>query len=318
MALRAGVIGVGYLGKFHAQKYAAMEGVELVGVADVNLEAAEAVAAMNHTRAFADYRELLKEVDAVSVVVPTPLHHQVGMECLRAGVHVMMEKPVTTTVAEADDLIEEADKRGLVLQVGHLERYNPAVMAMAEYLTTPLFVESHRIHMFKPRGTDVDVVLDLMIHDIDIIMSIVDSPVADFHAVGMPVVTDSTDIANVRLMFANGCTANVTVSRISRDNIRRLRVFQPGSFIAVDYGKKELTYIKQLDGFDEEGQPRREIVQSCYVEKDALEMELRDFAANVIHGRTPLVSGREGREALEMARRIIRAIKDNLKHMPHS
>ena len=310
--LKVGVIGVGYLGKFHAEKYAAMDGVELVGVADVNLEAAEAVAAMNRTRAFADYRELLRQVDAVSVVVPTVLHHQVGMDCLRAGVHVMMEKPVTTTVEEADELICEARRRGLVLQVGHLERYNPAVMAMAEYLTRPLFIESHRIHTFKPRGTDVDVVLDLMIHDIDIITSIVDAPVCDFHAVGVPVVTPLTDIANVRLIFADGCTANITVSRVSRDNVRRLRVFQPGSFVAVDYSKKELTYIKQLEGFDEDGQPRREVKQSCYVEKDALEMELRDFAANVVHGREPLVSGRDGREALDLARRIIRMIKDNL------
>ncbi len=309
--LRVGVIGVGYLGKFHAQKYAGMSEAELVGVVDVNKDAAEAVAAMNKTRAFADYRELLELVDAVSVVVPTRFHHQVGMACLEAGVHVMMEKPITTTVEEADELIDLAEKKSLILQVGHLERYNPAVLAMAEYLTTPLFLESHRIHVFKPRGLDVDVVLDLMIHDIDIIMSLVDSPLADFHAVGLPVVTSTTDIANVRLMFANGCTANVTVSRISQDNIRRLRVFQPGSFVAVDYGKKELTYIRQLEGFDAEGQPNRQVVQNCYIEKDALEMELRDFVANVIHHRRPMVSGLEGRQALDLAGRIITRIKEN-------
>ncbi len=310
--LRVGVIGVGYLGKFHARKYAAMDEVELVGVADVNIEAAEAVAAMNHTRAFAGYHQLLPLVDAVSIVVPTCFHHQVGMECLNAGINLMMEKPVTTTVAEADELIALADEKGLTLQVGHLERYNPAVMAMAEYITTPIFLESHRIHVFKPRGLDVDVVLDLMIHDIDIVMSLVDSPLADFHAVGLPVVTETTDIANVRLMFENGATANVTVSRISQDNTRRLRVFQPNSFIAVDYGKKELTYIRQLEGFDAEGQPRREVTQSCYMEKDALEMELRDFVANVVHHRRPMVSGNEGREALDLAGRIIGRIKENL------
>jgi len=309
--LRVGVIGVGYLGKFHAQKYAAMEEAELVGVADPNLEAAEAVAAMNHTRAFADYHELFGQVDAVSIVVPTRFHHQVGMECLDAGLHLMMEKPITTTVAEADELIELAAKKGLILQVGHLERYNPAVMAMAEYLTTPLFVESHRIHVFKPRGLDVDVVLDLMIHDIDIVMSLIDSPLVDFHAVGLPVVTETTDIANVRLIFENGATANVTVSRISQDNTRRLRIFQPNSFLAVDYAGKELTCIRQLEGFDEEGQPRREISKSCYMEKDALEMELRDFVANVVHGRVPMVGGEEGRRALDLAGRIISQIKEN-------
>ncbi|PKN16906.1 MAG: UDP-N-acetyl-D-glucosamine dehydrogenase, partial [Deltaproteobacteria bacterium HGW-Deltaproteobacteria-3] len=236
---RIGVIGVGYLGKFHAQKYMANPEVE-----DVNPAYAAEVAKACNTTAFGDYQALLDQVDAVSVVVPTSLHHEVTKRCLLAGKDVMLEKPMTTTLAEADELIALAGEKERILQVGHIERYNPAILAMAEHLTQPLFIESHRIHVFKPRGLDVDVVLDLMIHDIDIVLSLVKSPIASMHPVGMPVFTQTTDIANVRLIFENGCTANLTVSRVSRENIRRLRVFQPHSFLAVDYGKKEITVIK--------------------------------------------------------------------------
>ncbi len=309
---KVGVVGVGYLGKFHAQKYAAMDHVELYGVSDVDPKLAEAVAKANGTRAFTDYKKLISEVDAVSVVVPTILHHRIAKECLEAGVDVMLEKPMTTTVEEADELIGIASEKERVLQVGHLERFNPAVLAMEKYLTTPLFIESHRIHMFKNRALDVDVILDLMIHDIDIIMNIVDSPIKTIHTVGLPVVTETTDIANARLIFENGCTANVTVSRISRDNIRRLRVFQHKSFISVDYGKKELTYIKQLPGLDHEGMPQQEIFNSAYEEKDALEMELRDFIDNVVTRNKPRVSGIEGRRALKVATEIISQIREHI------
>lgn len=308
---RIGVIGVGYLGKFHAQKYAAMAEVELVGVADASAAAARQVAETTGCRAFEDYRQLLTEVEAVSVVVPTSLHHQVARECLVAGCDVMLEKPMTVTVAEADELIDLAAAGRRILQVGHLERFNPAILAMEEHLTTPLFIESHRIHVFKNRALDVDVVLDLMIHDIDIILNIVKSPLVTIHTVGLPVVTQTTDIANARLIFANGCTANVTVSRISRENLRRIRIFQPGSFISVDYGKKELTVIRQLPGTDAEGMPRQEIINSCYVEQDALALELQDFVTNV-RGRTkPRVAGEDGRQALKIATEIIAQIREH-------
>ena len=308
---RIGVIGVGYLGKFHAQKYAAMSDVELVGVADASGAAARQVAESTGCRAFENYQQLLVEVEAVSVVVPTSLHHQVAGECLRAGRDVMLEKPMTVTVAEADQLVELAAIGKRILQVGHLERFNPAILAMEEHLTTPLFIESHRIHVFKNRALDVDVVLDLMIHDIDIILNLVKSPLATIHTVGLPVVTETTDIANARLIFANGCTANVTVSRISRENIRRIRIFQPRSFISVDYGKKELTVIRQLDGTDAEGLPRQEVINSCYVEQDALALELRDFVANVRNRSRPRVSGEEGRQALKVATEIIAQIREH-------
>jgi predicted dehydrogenase len=315
--IRIGVIGVGYLGKFHARKYMAMSDVELVGVVDVDPGHAAEVAAFCGTRSFADYRQLLPEVDAVSVVVPTSLHHEVARDCLVAGVDVMLEKPMTTTLAEADDLIHLADAGKRILQVGHIERYNPAVLAMAEHLTQPLFIESHRIHMFKPRGLDVDVVLDLMIHDIDIILSIVNAPIQTIHTVGVPVFTKTTDIANARLIFANGCTANITVSRISKDNIRRLRIFQPKSYISVDYGTKELTVIRLHRQPGEEGPPREEVLKSCYTHQDALEMELVDFVGNVRNRTQAKVSGREGRLALAVAQEIIAQIQANTRTHSH-
>ncbi|MDT8335963.1 MAG: Gfo/Idh/MocA family oxidoreductase, partial [Desulfurivibrionaceae bacterium] len=265
--------------------------------------------------AFGDYRDLLPLVDAVSIVAPTSLHHRIGLDCLHGGIDIMMEKPMATTVEEADELIDLARAENRIIQVGHLEQFNPAIMAMEKHLTTPIFIESHRIHTFKNRALDVDVVLDLMIHDIDIILSIVKAPLRTVHTVGLPVVTETTDIANARLIFENGCTANVTVSRISQDNIRRLRVFQPRSFISVDYGKKELTVIGQEEGFDEAGQPRRTILHSCYIEIDALEMELRDFVANVRNRTRPKIAGEEGRRALQVATEIIEQIKVHLdKH----
>lgn len=312
--LHVGVIGVGYLGKFHADKYAAMDDVELVGVCDTNREAAEAVATKLGTRAFSDYHELLDHVAAVSIVVPTSYHTEVGLACLERGIHVMVEKPMTTTLDEADRLIAKADEKGAILQVGHLEQFNPAVVAMREHLTYPLFIESHRIHMFKSRGVDVDVVLDLMIHDIDIVLSIVNAPLKTIHTVGVPVVTPTTDIANARLIFENGCTANITVSRISKDNIRRIRVFQPRSYISVDYAKKEIMVITQGRDRDENGLPREKIIKSSFVEVDALEAELRDFVKNIQTGQTPRVSGREGRRALSVAQEIISQITANVEH----
>lgn len=315
--IKVGVIGVGYLGKFHAEKYAAMAEAELVGVADTNPEQAAAVAQKCATKAFADYRELLKAVEAVSVVVPTSLHHKVGMECLASGVDMMLEKPMTTTLAEADELIALAAADGRVLQVGHLERYNPAILAMEQYLTQPLFIESHRIHSFKPRGTDVDVVLDLMIHDIDIVLSVVNAPLATIHTVGVPVVTPFTDIANARLIFENGCTANITVSRISKENIRRLRIFQPRSYLSVDYAKKEIMVIRLQNELTEAGLPKEEIINACFVEQDALEAELRDFVANVRTRAVPRVSGQQGRNALAVAQQIMDQIRENAERYSH-
>jgi predicted dehydrogenase len=312
--IRVGVIGVGYLGRFHAQKYAAMEGVELIGVADADNARAAQIANECATRPFADYRELLPLVDAVSIVVPTSMHHEVGKTCLQAGVDVMMEKPITTTITEADDLIKLAHAGNRILQVGHLERFNPAVLAMQPLLTHPLFIEAHRIAVFKERGTDVDVVLDLMIHDIDIILSIVNSPIVSILTAGTPVVTKLTDIANARLIFANGCTANITVSRISMENIRRMRIFQPGQYLSVDFGKKEIMAVR-LQTDSSSGSPTPEISKSNFQEQDALELELRDFIQHVRERTRPAVSGEEGRRALDVALQVVSQIQSNRQHI---
>ncbi len=312
--MKVGVIGVGYLGKYHAQKYKNIENVDLVGVADVDMPTAEAVAKENDCKAFNDYRELLKEVDAVSVVVPTSYHHDVALECIAAGVDMLMEKPITTTVEEADTIIAKAEEKNLILQVGHLERFNPAVEAMMPFLTVPVFIESQRISTFKNRALDVDVILDLMIHDIDIILNIIKSPLETIHTVGAPVVTDFTDIANARLIFENGATANVTVSRISRTNTRRMRIFQPGSFINVDFAnRKVMTMALKKGVFQENGMPKQDIVINSFPEGDALNAEILHFIKNVRERTTPLVSGNEGRRALDVAMQVIQQIKDHQK-----
>jgi len=308
--IKVGVIGVGYLGRFHAQKYAAMQGVELVGVADTEKARAEEIAAECNTKPFTNFNSLIEQVDAVSVVVPTIYHHRVALACLERNVDILVEKPITSTLEEADDLIAYAESKNLILQVGHLERFNPAVMAMQPMLTHPLFIEAHRISVFKNRGTDVDVVLDLMIHDIDIILSIIKSPIETIHTVGAPVITPLTDIANARLIFKNGCTANVTVSRISMDNIRRMRIFQPGTYLSVDFTKKEVMSIKLKQGTTE-SIPQPDVTKHKFEEQDILELELKDFINNVRNRTRPQVSGHEGRQALQIALQVISQIKEN-------
>lgn len=312
--VKVGVIGVGYLGRFHAQKYAAMEDVELVGVADADPARARQIAEECSTQPFADYRELLSEVEAVSIVVPTSLHHEVGKVCLQQGIDVLMEKPITTTLSEADDLIHLAREHGRILQVGHLERFNPAVLAMQPLLTHPLFIEAHRIAVFKERGTDVDVVLDLMIHDIDIVLSIVKAPIVSILTAGAPVVTQHTDIANARLIFANGCTANITVSRISMDNMRRMRIFQPGQYLSVDFGKKEVMSVRLKPGATGAA-PVPEISKSGFQDQDALELELRDFVQHVRDRSRPAVAGEEGRRALDVALQVVEQIESNRRRV---
>jgi predicted dehydrogenase len=307
---KIGVIGVGYLGRHHAAKYAAMADVELVGVADVHLDRAREVAAQHGTRALDDFHALLPLVDAVSIVVPTKQHFEVAKACLEFGVDILLEKPMTTTLAEADALVAKAEICNRILQVGHIEQFNPAVLAMEQYLTTPIFIEAQRIHGFTPRGADVDVVLDLMIHDLDIIMSIVPSPIKQIHAVGMPVITTTTDIANVRIIFENGCTANLTASRISKTNVRKLRIFQPTSYISLDYGSKEIRVIEHLEGRDANGMPREVNHHFSFADKDALETELRAFVLNVRQRSTPKVGGPEGRRAMKTALHIIEQMKN--------
>ena len=309
--IKAGVIGVGYLGRFHAQKYQALEDVELVGVADVDPDRARQVAAECGCAHFSDYKELLDQVDAVSIAVPTSFHHQVGFDALSAGVDILLEKPMTVTLAEADELIGLAEKNKLILQVGHLERFNPAVLAMKPFLTTPVFIESDRITSINRRGVDVDVGLDLMIHDIDIILTIIDSPLKTIHTVGAPVVTNTTDIANARLIFENGATANITVSRVSLTNVRKMRVFQPGSYINVDFANKKIMTLQLEDELLESGMPKHSKEIKSFAGEDALLNEIFHFVDHVRSRTRPDVSGVEGRRALEVVMQVMEQIKQH-------
>jgi predicted dehydrogenase len=305
---RVAVIGAGYLGKFHAEKYAAMNHVDLVGVVDIDRERAETVAEKFGAAAYRDYQDLFGKVDAVSIVVPTPKHFMIGSDFLKNDVDVLIEKPVTTTLAEADELIRISESRKLIFQVGHLERFNPAVVASRAFITKPMFIESHRLSIYNERGTDVSVVLDLMIHDIDIILNFVRSELRRIHAAGIPVISGHVDIANARLEFANGCVANVTASRISTKNERKIRLFQRNSYISLDFANREITVIqrneKALDGLI----PGMEIKQLCFTKGDALKDELEAFINAVLTRNIPEVSGHEGREALKIALDIMAQI----------
>ncbi|MDD2801921.1 MAG: Gfo/Idh/MocA family oxidoreductase [Methylobacter sp.] len=307
--LKCAVIGTGYLGKFHAEKYASLPDCELVAVVDTNEIAAKTVAEKFGAQALTDYKSLLGKVDAVSIVVPTTLHHVVSRDFLNAGAHVLVEKPITVTVAEADELIAIAKEKNLILQVGHLERFNPAVLGLDKE-EKPLFIESHRLSPFNPRANDVSVVLDLMIHDIDIILALVDSEVERIDASGTPVLTQGTDIANARITFKNGCVANVTASRISLKMERKMRMFKPNSYVSVDFQNRVL--VKHRTGKKEmfPGIPEIETEESVFESGDALLEEIKHFV-NCIHtGKNPLVSGEAGKRALETAIQITRLLGD--------
>jgi len=306
--IRSAVIGVGYLGHFHAAKYAQLSNTQLVAVVDLDRERATAVAGKTGARAFTDYREILDRVDAVSIVVPTQAHYEVAKAFLEKGVHVLLEKPITTTLAEADELIRIAATQKVVFQVGHLERFNPVVVALDGIVRQPGFIESIRIAPFKPRGTDVNVVLDLMIHDIDIIQNIVGSKVEQINSIGTPVFTDEEDIANARIRFANGCVANVTASRISLKSERKMRIFQPDAYISVDFQNKTFAVFRKGDGEMFPGIPNITKEEKCFEQGDALKSEIEAFLDAVINGKPPVVSGEDGRYALETALKIIKKL----------
>lgn len=314
--LRAGVVGVGYLGRFHAQKYAQMENVDLVGVVDLDAERAKQVAEETGATAFDDYRALFDRVDAVSVVVPTQEHYAVGRDFLEQDVDVLIEKPITSTLQEADALIEFAENRGLIIQVGHLERFNPAVVALEGIVTVPRFIESHRLGIYKPRGIDVSVVLDLMIHDIDIILNFVKSEIKHIHAAGIPVITDEVDIANARLEFANGCVANVTASRVSTKNERKIRMFQKEAYISMDFANHEIVVINKGQAADDDIMPGIKMEALNFSKGDALDDEIKAFVASVTTRVAPEVTGKVGRNALEIALNIMDQInRTNRRHL---
>jgi len=302
--LRAAVIGVGYLGRFHAQKYHQLEGVKLVAVADAVPAAADAVASELGVLAVHNYRELLDQVDMVSVVVPTPLHFSVAAEFLNHGIHVLVEKPITETVEQAQQLISLAEQHQSVLQVGHLERFNPAVQAAAKLIRSPRFVESHRLAPFKLRGTDVSVVLDLMIHDIDLIQELVGESIEHIDAVGSPIFSQDIDIANARIRFNGGCVVNTTASRVSLKQERKLRIFQDDAYISIDLQQKILTVVRKKATGPIESPAQVSIDEQSFEQGDALLSEIQAFVHAVRSGSKPVVTGEDGLRALATAMRI--------------
>ncbi|MFA6468108.1 MAG: Gfo/Idh/MocA family oxidoreductase [Bacteroidota bacterium] len=321
--VKVGVIGVGHLGSLHSKMYAEIDAAEFIGVFDVNEEKRNEVAAKYKVKPFSSLEELLEKIDAVSIATVTTTHHKVAQQVLHAGKHVLIEKPITSTLEEADELITLAQKKNVVIQVGHIERFNPAIISLESYQLKPMFIESHRLAQFNPRGTDVAVVLDLMIHDIDIILSLVNSPVKQIDANGVAVVSDTPDIANARLQFENGCVANVTASRISRNKMRKMRMFQSNAYIAIDFQQGSADVFRlgnegegsiwstMLLGQIGEGKKKRSIIyEQPEIKKiNALKYELESFLKSVQTGSRPVVNGEDGRLALQVAQQIMSKIQ---------
>jgi len=307
--LRVAVIGVGHLGKHHARILSTMPGVSLVAVADTNRARADEIASAHRTRAVYDARELVGQIDAVTVAVPTETHRDIALTFLEAGVPALVEKPLARTVVEADALIAAAARAGVALAVGHTERFNPAVAAARSLVTDPRFIEVHRLGVFPERSLDIDVVFDLMIHDLDVLLSLVRSEVESIEAVGVPVLTDKYDIANARLRFASGCIANVTASRISRDRVRKIRFFQPMAYLSIDYAAQKVEMWKLVRG--QGALPSIEGGEVDVPGDEPLKRELADFVDAAASKRAPKVDGAQGRRALALATEITRKIDSN-------
>ncbi|MFI5175687.1 MAG: Gfo/Idh/MocA family protein [Terriglobia bacterium] len=307
--LRIAVIGVGSLGQHHVRIYSQMPDIELVGVADTDFARAEEVALAHHTRAFDHFEKLFGQVDAVSLAVPTLDHASLGVQILQQGIDVLVEKPMASSLEQADALIGAARSHRRVLQIGHVERFNPAVTAARKILKGPKFFEVHRLSLFTPRSLDTDVVLDLMIHDLDIILSFVDAEVADIRAVGLPILTPKVDIANVRLEFTNGCVANLTASRVSTEKVRKLRFFQPNDYVSIDYTRQEMLVLNLAR--NERGEAKIDGHQVAGLQQEPLRLELESFVQAVRDRAVPVVSGEDGRRALKVATEIAEKITEH-------
>jgi predicted dehydrogenase len=308
-ATRIAVVGVGEFGRNHVRVWSKMEGAELVGVVDTNSERAAAVAAEFGTRVLRDVDSLgVEKIDAVSLAVPTKDHCTIGCRLLDSGIDVLVEKPMAATVAEADGLIASAQRGNRILQIGHLERYNPAVIAAKRIISKPMFFEVHRLGMFTPRSLDIDVVYDVMIHDLDILLSLVDSPIIDLKAVGIPVITDKVDIAQARIEFETGTVANLTASRVSTERVRKMRFFQAHEYISLDYTRQDLLRVRVAPAA---AQPEIKFEQVPVVAEEPLLAELRAFLLAVRTRRTPRVDGAAGRRALELAARVMAGIQEH-------
>lgn len=307
--IRIGVVGIGHLGNYHLQKYAKLPGCIITGVSDSLPDRARKAAELYGCEAFTDHRQLIGRVDAVSIAVPTKFHFETARDFLREGIDVLLEKPITAAIEDADELIRIADEKKAVFQVGFVERFNPAIIALGEVIKKPLFIESHRLHPFFIRGTDVDVILDLMIHDLDIILKFVGSPLKSAEAVGISVLSNEVDIANARLTFQSGCVANITASRVTGKSMQKIRFFGLEGYHSVDYSKREIVSIGRTvldDGTTEISGNQLDIRMH-----DPLEEEIRSFLECVRTRSTPLVSGREARKSLELALEIIEKMRSS-------
>jgi len=302
--IRAAVVGAGRLGRFHAQKYASLEDVELVGVCDLNRDTGEELAKAHGTTSYADHRELVGNTDAVTIATDTAAHFELARFFLENGIHVLVEKPMTTTSSEGRVLTELAEKNDLRLQVGHVERFNPALLSALEKLNTIQFIECHRLAPFKARGADVDVILDLMIHDLDVILSLIPGKPVSVSAIGISVLTSSSDIANARIEFDTGAIANVTASRVSTSSQRKFRVFQANQYLSIDFGQGEIRLVNHQRA-DEEDQPAFEEERWSLAKGDALLAETSAFVEAIRTGSECKVSGHDGVAALELAENII-------------
>jgi predicted dehydrogenase len=304
--LRVGVIGVGHLGQHHARLYAALPGSTLVGVTDHDATRAQAVADKHGARLYPKVSALLSEVDAVSIAVPTSAHHAVAKLCLDAGVHVLVEKPITVTLPEAADLIDAARRRGCVLQVGHIERFNPGIRAVRSEIHAPGFIECHRLSPYGERGTDVDVVLDLMIHDLDMVLSFKPGDVEEVRAAGVPVLSSTVDIANARIAFTSGCVANFTASRVSTTRMRKLRLFQRDAYLSVDYQARHAAILRRRVGANQ--RPEIFMEPAKTIDDEPLKLELEAFLHAIASGTPPVVSGEDGAAALALAHQVLASI----------
>lgn len=327
MSLKIGVIGVGHLGKIHAKLWKEVAGVELFGIYDANTAEAQKVASDLSVNSFASLEELLDSADGLSIVTPTVTHHEVAKVAIQKGKHVLIEKPITTTITQAEELLTLAKKYGVKIQVGHVERFNPALLAVEPFINKPMFFESHRLAQFKPRGTDVAVVLDLMIHDIDVILSLARSEVTSVDASGVSVVSDEIDIANARIKFASGAVANVTASRISQNPMRKLRIFERDAYLSVDFAAKSAE-IFHLVGAEDSAESKSLMFNLGEIERaekklniiyerpevseiNPLKYELELFRDAIVDNTIPIVSGKDGLAALDVAEKIMKSIRDN-------
>jgi len=309
--LRVAVIGVGSLGQHHARVFATLQGVELVGVVDVNEEQARRIAEKQGCPAFTDYHAVLDRIDAASIVVPTVSHYEIARELLQEGIHTFIEKPITTDAGQARELVSISQKKSLLLQVGHIERFNPAVIKAQQFINKPRYIEALRLGPYDPRTAQTGIILDLMIHDLDIVLFLVNSEVVTIDAIGTPLLTDHEDIATCHLNFKNGCVANITASRVTKERMRKIRIFQKDAYLSLDYAAQKLKVIRKRGSSKiVRSMHDIEIIRPRLKKSDQLTLELNAFVESIRHGRKPVVSGEHGLNALELGLKIIDKIRE--------